>query len=439
MLRYALLAAVAAAQPLRIAVGGGNVGTNADSSPATLTLLSILRRINATGCRTNLYPGSYISGGGSDWDSPTPHSMDAFMLAAHNASITPILLFEYYASYYPSSGFGSWAQWRGIGAAFAAYLQPNGGWGQKYGIPDFGITVYTAINEPDGEANFTQPTGIPGPVAYGAAMGGLAAGIKSVNASLVVLPGGFMSANAYDDWTLGGLGKVLAPLWNNGSLDALDLHTYYDVQYAPMQGTYMHSAQANFDSIKAACGITNDALVFHTTEFNHNTRLVNETYAAAGLLTGIWDQFTVVNTAGSPVASLAFPWNIFDTNSSDRAYGMAVSDTPYVPTQRGLAWGTVLSILAGAPWAWVSADPRATGVTVLSAPQMTLTVWQNRDAWTNLATRDAFNVTSLPPGATRVRYYGFDGVRVTVSVPAGASWVWVPSIAPQETAMFLAD
>jgi hypothetical protein len=32
--------------------------------------------------------------------------------------------------------------------------------------------------------------------------------------------------NAYDDPTLNGLGPVLAPLWNNGTLDALDLHTY---------------------------------------------------------------------------------------------------------------------------------------------------------------------------------------------------------------------
>lgn len=38
-----------------------------------------------------------------------------------------------------------------------------------------------------------------------------------------------MRANAASDYQLCGLGPLLAPLYNSGVLDALDLHTYFDV------------------------------------------------------------------------------------------------------------------------------------------------------------------------------------------------------------------
>jgi hypothetical protein len=82
-----------------------------------------------------------------------------------------------------------------------------------------------------------------------------------------------------------------------------------------------------------------------------------------------------------PVSSLVFPWNIFNLNSSDVDYGattlhlecsrtrncccfagMAVSDSPYVPTARGRTLALVLQLLNAMPWVWVSADPWGTGM-----------------------------------------------------------------------------
>ena len=204
-----------------VLIGGGNVGTNGDASPPTLAMLNVLRGIGATACRTNLYPGSYIARG-TVWSSPTPATLDAFMAAAMAAAVTPVLLFEYYAEYVNTTGFGTWDEWRGIGAAFAAYLMPGGGWASAHGAPSgFGVTTYAAINEPDGGAGFTR--GSPGPLNYTLALSGLAAGVASACPACSTGPGGFMSVNAHGDATLAGLGLHLAPLWNNGTLRFIDL------------------------------------------------------------------------------------------------------------------------------------------------------------------------------------------------------------------------
>ena len=68
---------------------------------------------------------------------------------------------------------------------------------------------------------------------YASALAGLSAGVKSVQPDGKVMPGGFASVNAFGDCTLRGLATHLEPLWANGTLDGLDLHTYYDIQVLP--------------------------------------------------------------------------------------------------------------------------------------------------------------------------------------------------------------
>lgn len=352
-----------------IKVGGGNVGTNAQVDSGAITQMGILSSLGATALRSNLYPGTYVSG--TNWSSPTPSRLDPLLQAALSNNLTIQLLFEYYAQYLPQQGFGDFNAWYGIGSSFASYAMPGGVWAQAHGAPHgWGITTFSAVNEPDdggGNYSFLQG-GAPGPVAYAAALSGLAQGVKSVCSSCEVLPGGFMSVNAWGDATLRGLGKLLAPLWNNGTLDGIDLHTYYDVQYAPMEGTYSKSCQAGLDSVVQTNGITAQGLIFHSTEYNYNTRLNNETQAARGFLTAFWDSVSIVH-AGAPSTTLSFPWNIFDTVGGDSAYGMAVQDEPYVPSARGLTYALSLALLAssGSPtgWSWSSADPYGTGVSVL--------------------------------------------------------------------------
>ena len=233
---------VAAAIASCVLLGGGNVGTNGVVGNDTLLQLDVLYRLGAGSCRTNLYPSSFLpslSDGALNWSAPDPTILDSFLGAALARNITPILLFEYYAQYYPTLGFGTKDSWARIGVAFSRYAGPGGVWPIAHSAPSsWGVTVFTAINEPDGGSgnlSFLPGGALPGPAAYVEALSGLSSGVKGVlGAAATVCPGGFMSVNAFDDPSLRGLGPFLAPLWNSGVLDCIDLHTYYDVQYAPM-------------------------------------------------------------------------------------------------------------------------------------------------------------------------------------------------------------
>lgn len=428
-----------------VLTGGGNVATNAQVDSGVVTQMSILNTLGANALRSNLYPGTYISG--TNWSFPTPTRLDPLLQAALQANLTIQLLFEFYAQYAQQMGFGDFNAWYGIGSSFASYAMPGGTWGSAHGAPpSWGITTYSAFNEPDdggGNYSFLQG-GNPGPGAYAAALSGLAQGIKSVCPACEVMPGGYMSMNAFDDATLRGLGKVVAPLWNNGTLDGIDLHTYYDVQYAPMEGTFSHSSQSNMDAIVQANGITAQRLMFHSTEYNYKTRLVNDTAAARGLLTAFWDSMSIQH-GGVPVTTLSFPWNIFDTTAGDAPYGMALQDEPYVPSPKGLTYALALALLAssGSPigWSWASSDPHGTGVSVLlpagsmglgnstlcaretvslcaqQGPR-SLAVWQARPSWSTLYGTASFPIpaAALVPGVTTLDVYGWDGLRASLTL-----------------------
>lgn len=282
---------------------------------------------------------------------------------------TPLcVLCRYYAPQFVNgSGFGTKAQWVKIGKTFAEYLMPGGEWSVKNGAPsDFGITEYSAFNEPDGGNGF-PPGGVLGPIAYVTALAGLSEGVQEAarlhanhtlddvgnsigSPTLLTFPGGFMHVNAFGDCTLHGLAPFLGPLWANGTLSGVDMHTYFDIQYAPMEHTYKHSSQANFDCVMAAAGVTREpggtpaGIRFTTTEFNYKQRNVTEEYAAKGLFTAIIDQYTVVDSSGTPISYRFYPWNLFNSPDTDANYGMATSLSPYTPTARGCTWARVLAL-----------------------------------------------------------------------------------------------
>lgn len=428
-------------------LGGGNVGTNGDTTPEVKAMLAALSGGGAGGgCRTNLYPGAYIKNG-NDWTAPTPQSLDGFMALALQHNVVPIILFEYYApQMLNQSGFGTRAQWSGVGAAFAAYLRPGGAWGQAHGAPaSFGVTDFTAINEPDGGPGFLAG-GQPGPDAYAEALAGLGEGVHSVAPGLRAFPGGFMSANAFNDLSLRGLAAKLGPLWANGTLDGIDLHTYFDVQYAPMEGTHSRSAQADYDGIMKAAGVVAPAApLFTSTEFNYKERLETDTYSAAGLFTATFDGACVVDGSNNLVALRIFPWNLFDTLASDPDYGMAASLTPYyAPTPRGCAWLLAVALLRLNAWQPRSLDPRGAGVFELVAgagdAAALLVVWQDRRGWTNLPSFPAsFTVAGIPEAATSLQVFGFDGPRgAAVPLAPGQGSATITDLVENNTFVFLA-
>ncbi len=172
--------------------GGGNFD-NGKVSDDTTTKIKILKALNMKRCRVNLYPGAYLTRIGK-WNEPGPGKMDALMETLHAGGIEPILLFEYYTEYYEKEGFGNEKQWEAIGRAFAERYAPGGSWAKERNITDYGVRLFTAINEP--EPKDFRLGGKLGPKPYVAALRGLSRGIKSVNKELAVAPAGFMGARS---------------------------------------------------------------------------------------------------------------------------------------------------------------------------------------------------------------------------------------------------
>jgi len=447
----ALAAAASAALSPFPGMGGGNVVPRGDAT--SNQSLQTLNQIGAGGFRCNLYPNvrlvarpraagldtaatpstefawlaasrsqDYLHHG--NWSVPSPEVLGPILDNALAAGLqNRPFLFELYATFAKTGPLGSYDQWFAIGAAFAAYGMPGGTWAKSR--PDApagaGIDLYTVANEPDG-TDFC-PGKVPGPGPYLAAVSGLSAGVRSVCAACRVSPGGFKSPNAFNDMTLTGLGPLLAPLYNNGTLDAIDLHTYVDEQYAPMNGTFSRSAQADFGGVRSKNNITADVR-FSATEFNYKLRNVTEEQAAAGFLTAFLDNAGVVSDSGAPRSLLAFPWNIFHTHAGDGDYGLARSYGPggrWVPGMRGTALWMALNLTAGLRWE--SADPRHSGRFVLSdadaAPggeaSRRVWAWQNRRFWSDVA-GSAWTLRGVPGGATTVGVFSWSGLAGTVQV-----------------------
>lgn len=407
-------------QAIGAIMGGGNF-TN--GSTTQTNCFQTLNTIGIGMTRVNLYPQYYYAD-----NAPTPERLDSMMLQSYQHGITPMILFEYYGSYEKNGQLlGNYDKWYSIGQAFADRFRPNGKWAQANGIQNWGVTIYTALNEPDVE-NLISKTD------YHNALEGLADGVHSVDKSLKVNPGGFAKANSNSDYTLGGYGPAIADLYNSGKLDGIDLHTYYDIQYAPMKGTYKYSAQSNFDSVKRASGITAD-VNFYATEFNFKKRLITEEEAAKGFFTAIWDNLGVVKNDGkTPATQFAFPWSLFNSATTDTFYGLSSSPDSWVPVTRGKTLENVIEKTKG--MSFISLDPKKTGEYVLNGSSKKLWVWQNLDYWTNHP-GTSYTINGLPNGTYKLEVIGWNGVRQTIAISGKTSYT-INNLAVGETYMFLA-
>src|SRR4051794_19029692 len=94
-------------------MGGGNFTNGATDA----TQFDALNTAGAKMCRMNLYPANYWNG-----TAPVPSGGDGTVLEAHTKGITPMILFEDYASY---NDIGNYNKWFAIGQAFATRYRPN--------------------------------------------------------------------------------------------------------------------------------------------------------------------------------------------------------------------------------------------------------------------------------------------------------------------------
>jgi hypothetical protein len=399
-------------------IGGGNF--EAGNLTAAEERLLILQTLGAGMCRIPISKNVYFN---ADEQKPLPEQCDRIIRLAHRYNITPMLLFEYYTRWHDE--LGGYEQWKQTGEAFARRFAPNSEWLTEQGITDWGVTFYSAINEPMWKSN--NPTPIP-IVEYKSALEGLADGVHAVDANLRVSPGGFqeiplLRSNPY--------GPAIAPLYNNGKLFAMDIHRYFDIQYQPMYGTYKNSLQNQFDEVKKAWGITAD-IAFYTTEFNFKKREVDETEAAKGFLTAFWDALGVLGNQGQPVTQFVMPWNIFHRAEQDEYYGMSLQTKPWKPTLRGEVLQRVCTLIQDMDF--VQCDPKESGTFHLSNGESHLWVWQNRKGWTNQPGH-AFTLDSLPPKATTLEVYNWEGLKNTVNIQ-GKTSLTLTELPQEETLLF---
>ena len=416
----ALLLPAGVRADIAASIGGGNLdaGRQLESAAAKL------KALNAIGggmCRIPVSANDYYN---PQQKQPHPEKLDELVLLAHKHGIAPMLLFEYYTRW--NAEIGGRDKWFAVGKAYAERFRPNSDFLKSKGISDWGITFYSAINEPMWKEN--NPTPIV-PEEYATALEGLADGVHSVDQSLRVSPGGFQEVPLFqnrDPYI-----RAVAPLYNSGKLFAIDIHRYWDVKYVPMTD-YKFSLNAQFAQVKKNAGITAD-VAFCTTEMNFKKRLVTEEQAAAGLLTALWDALAVTGNSGQRVTQFIMPWNLFNLDSRDEHYGMCTQLDPWTPTARGKVVQSVCRLTKG--MAFTRCDPKA-GEHVLEGSGRKLWVWQNRKGWTK-DPGESCTVTGIPAGTKTIEVHGWDGLLKSIDV-AGRTSIKIDGLRADETWMFLA-
>lgn len=415
--------------------GGGNF-TNGSTSTVKLRAL---QTIGARALRLNLYPHHYWNRSARD---SRAERLDEQMELLHQHGLNPIvLLFEYYGHYSEANDAPrDSATWFLIGRGFANRWRPNSEYLVGRGILDWGIQVFQAINEPDVQSSLPLDD-------YTTMLKGLAAGVHSVDATLKVIPGGFMRENASSDHTLGGYGTAIAPLLNAGILDGIDLHTYNDTRYAPIEKTetgqwfWSFSPQSDFDEVKRGSGIIRD-INFYATEygFKNQTQGITPEYCAKRTLTCIWANLAVTKQDGRTTATkFALIWQLFSLDTTDHTYGLASKIDPvWEGNPAGKTFQMVMNLTEGMEF--VSINEPVKGVFVLQGNGRKMWVWQNLPKWTETP-GSSFTLTGIPADADSILVYRWDSWTAPFR-QVGLSRqneITINGLLPNETYMFIAD
>jgi hypothetical protein len=403
------------------AIMGGDIGVSRTPQQVATELNSI----QAAGihmARVSLVPDTYYAK-----SAPSLGDMDDVVLACHKHGITPVLEFEFYQFWIPFGWFNARPlkdyDWKAIGHLFAARYAPGSAWLKSQSITNWGVTVYTAINEPD---NYLNGGHIP-LQDYFDAIKNFAQGIHSAGAALKVVPGGFARPCSYMDYTTGGYATILAPLFNDGTLDGIDIHTY-NGDWTPMKWDF--TAQNNFERVKTACGITRD-INYYCTEFNYTSdKHPDADEWAKNFLSCMWNQLTITNTAGQRKVQLAFPFKLNSIKSKQWPFGMSTQLDPWEPDTRGKTLRDVVTLTNGMEFVRCQQ-----GLFELHRDGATLWVLQNRTGWRSGHVSTSLTLKKIPAGMKSLQIW--DGLSKTIEL-AGQTSYTVTDLRTEETAMILA-
>lgn len=400
------------AQDITYLTGSGNF-TNGETTDEEIHQINALNFYGAKRTRVSLYPLYYYN---VDTQKGNPSSIDSIMILLYQGGITPMILFEYYGWY---NALGSYDKWYEIGRSFAERWRPNSPYLLSKNITNWGISVYTAINEPDINSPYVPRTIAEGAENYHDALEGLADGIHSIDTSLSAIPGGWASQNAFSWNDANGYATAIVDLINNGKLAGFDLHTYNDNTFAPIvdkqnEFYWRYCAQADFNEIQEEIGITRP-IKFYATEFSYkaNTLGISEEESAKRQFTCIWNNIGAVKSDSSSHATeFALIWNLFKTVENDSVYGMCHQLYPYVPNLKGQTFKLVMDLGSGMNFTYL--DPNNSGIYKLTDGEKDMWVWQNYYRWSNVE-GTTFSI-DLPVDASKVMLYNYSGLIDSVEV-----------------------
>lgn len=361
--------------------------------------------------RVGCYPQSqYFQG-----EEPTPENFDSIVVAMLTVGVQPYLSLNYDPSMDPSdTGIPDreYATWFGIGAAFAARFEANSSVLTGQGITDIGIYGMAAMNEP---ASWSGSFGIS-TSEYHDILEGLADGVHSVNANMPVYPGGMSGPDASGDYTENGYVAAVADLVNDGTLAGIDVHVYHRGSVAEIITDYDNSQQFAVDAVIDACEITRADANYICTEVGMRTEPeattdgYDEEDARNWFLTALFDVWATTRPNGSWSDGPRFPWNLW--RQGNDTWFMAAQTSPRVERWHGITFSMLMNIVHD--MAFVSTDPRDTGVHKLAGGGKTAWVFQNIAAGWSSIFGSTFTISDIPDGASQVEVYDGNGLIETV-------------------------
>ena len=338
------------------------------------------------------------SGGSNQWNasgSLSPENFDPVVDHANSKDVDIYLYLEYRSDLDGGSIYDF--DWYEVGRTYAQHF------GDRVG-------AYGIINEPDHLASGNSPE----EVAF--AVEQFADGVHSVNADYIVTSPGLggtpMSIEQTDKYL-----EALGPLFNDGTLQVLNLHSYHDSRDKPHYSNIDNSSDfapsRNFIRAKEVGGITNN-VGFAAGEFNYRNWTGTDEDRGIGFLTTFWDQMSVVGNQGANdrVGLFSTPFTI-NADVAEKQISMADyysfdenGDYVWQPNEKGQVLQTALTLSQGMDFIYT--DPLDKGVSILKGGERKMWVWQNREDFSSLHDDGMVRISGIPSDATGLAVYRWD-------------------------------
>ena len=375
---------------------GGFIGINLGNSGDTKKLTSNIAAINLA-YDLDISWGR-ASGGPQQWNSfgsLSPENFDAVVDYANSKDVNIYLYLEYRTDIDGGSIFDF--DWYEVGRTYAQHFGDR-------------VKAYGIINEPDHIVSGNSPE----QVAF--AVEEFADGVHSVNPNYIVTSPGLGGTPISIERTNDFL-EALAPLFNDNTLQVLNLHSYHDSRPNPHFSSIDNSSDwapsRNFIRAKEVGGI-NQNVGFVAGEFNYRNWNGTDEERGIGFLTALWDQLSVVGNGGinDRVGLFSAPFTIRGS-APERQTSMAdfysfddSGNYVWQPNEKGQVLEEVLTLTQG--MSFIHTDPLDQGVVILRGNGRKMWVWDNREDFSSLTDASIISISGIPSDATALAIYRWD-------------------------------